>query len=75
MPNASPQQAVQVEARVLEAMPKALYRVELASEGRPEITVHVGAQSGLLRVLPGDRVLVELSALDGTRGRIVGRRS
>jgi translation initiation factor IF-1 len=75
MPNASAHGSAPVAARVVEALPNALYRVALASGGRAEITAHVEGRSGLLRVLPGDEVLVELSPLDGTRGRIVGRQS
>jgi translation initiation factor IF-1 len=59
-------------ARVLEALPSALFRVELLSEGRPRATVHLAAGSGLLRVRPGDAVLVRLSPVDPGRGRIVG---
>jgi translation initiation factor IF-1 len=58
---------------VVEEMPNALYRVELASETRPRVVAHVAPESGLLRVLPGDEVLVELTALDQARARIVGR--
>lgn len=56
-------------ATVLESLPSALYRVELASGRRDRLTVH--AAPGLLRVRPGDVVMVEVSAEDGTRGRIV----
>jgi translation initiation factor IF-1 len=61
-------------ARVLEALPSALYRVELLSEGRPRATVHVEGGTGPLRVREGDEVLVQLSPLDPGRGRIVGLR-
>ncbi|HET8645911.1 MAG TPA: translation initiation factor IF-1 [Vicinamibacteria bacterium] len=60
-------------ARVLEALPSALYRVELLSAGRPRATVHVEA-GGPLRVREGDQVLVRLSPQDPGRGRIVGLR-
>ena len=60
-------------ARVVEALPSALFRVELERAGRPQATVHLAAESGLLRVLPGDEVLVQLSPVDPGRGRIVGR--
>ncbi len=62
-------------ARVVEALPSALFRVELQREGRPQATVHVAAESGLLRVRPGDEVLVQLSPVDPGRGRIVGRQA
>jgi translation initiation factor IF-1 len=59
-------------ARVIEALPSALFRVELQGSGRGQATVHLDAGSGLLRVRPGDEVLVQLSPLDPGRGRIVG---
>jgi translation initiation factor IF-1 len=62
-----------VQGRVLESLPNALYRVELSSEGRPQVTAHVSGQAGLLRILPGEAVEVELSAYDGTRARIVAK--
>jgi translation initiation factor IF-1 len=60
-----------VEGVVAEAMPSALYRVEIA--GRHAITAHVdsGPDRDFVRVLVGDRVLVELAPRDPTRGRIV----
>jgi translation initiation factor IF-1 len=66
---------VRVEARVLEALPNALYRVELLNDARSRLTAHVPATAGLLRVLPGDVVTVEILPYDGGRGRIVGRPS
>jgi translation initiation factor IF-1 len=64
---------LRVQGRVLESLPNALYRVELSSEGRPQVTAHVSGQAGLLRILPGEAVEVELSAYDGTRARIVAK--
>lgn len=66
-------EALRVAGRVLESLPNALYRVELDSEGRPQVMVHVSGQAGLLRLLPGQAVEVELSAYDGSRARIVGK--
>jgi translation initiation factor IF-1 len=66
-------EALRVAGRVLESLPNALYRVELESEGRPQVTAHVSGQAGLLRLLPGQAVEVELSAYDGSRARIVGK--
>jgi translation initiation factor IF-1 len=62
-----------VEARVVEALPNALYKVELLGERRSFATAHVAGSASLLRVLPGDRVIVELMAYDPSRGRIVRR--
>ena len=71
MPEAGP---LQVNARVLEALPNALFRVQLETETRSQALVHVGAGTSLLRVLPGDAVVVELMPYDPGRGRIVSRR-
>jgi len=64
---------LRVQGRVVEQLPNSLYRVELASEGRPKVTAHASGDSGLLRLRPGDTVEVELSSYDPGRGRIVGR--
>jgi len=50
-----------------------LYRVELQNGSRSLVTAHVGGASGILRVLPGDQVVVELLPYDTTRARIVKR--
>jgi translation initiation factor IF-1 len=65
---------LQVEAVVREALPNALYRLELLGEKRGTATAHAGGGSGLLRLRPGDEVVVELMPYDLTRGRIVRRR-
>ena len=63
----------QVTAKVLEELPSALYRVEL--DNRRQVLAHaVGpVERNFVRLLPGDRVRVQLSPQDGTRGRITGR--
>jgi translation initiation factor IF-1 len=71
MPEAA--EPLRVAGRVLESLPNALYRVELQAEGRPQVTAHVSGEAGLLRLLPGEAVQVELSAYDGSRARIVGK--
>ena len=60
-----------VEGIVIEALPSALYRVEI--EGRHRITAHLGRGDtrNFIRVVVGDRVVVELTPRDLTRGRIV----
>jgi len=65
----------EVVGTIVEALPSALYRVELP-DGR-RLLAHVGQQMRLtyVRVLPGDRVVVELSPYDRSRGRIVARSS
>lgn len=62
-----------VNGRVLAELPGALYSVEIEARERPRITAHLGS-GALLRLRPGDAVMVELSPYDETRGRIVGRR-
>ena len=60
-----------VTATVLEEMPSLVYRVEL--ERKQKVLAHAPGNSkrNFVRLLPGDRVEVELSPLDPTRGRIV----
>jgi translation initiation factor IF-1 len=65
---------VEVPGTVLESLPNALYRVQLETEARPQVVAHVSGAASLRRILPGEEVIVELSAYDGTRGRIVRRR-
>jgi len=62
----------EVTAKVLEELPNALYRVEL--ENKKLVLAHpVGTvKRNFVRLRPGDRVQVELSPHDLTRGRIVG---
>jgi len=62
----------EVTAIVVEEMPSALYRLEL--ENKQQVLAHtVGAvKRNFVRLRPGDRVRVELSPHDYTRGRIVG---
>lgn len=64
---------IEVEGVVLEALPNAMFRVELANKHR--ILTHVSGRmrKHFIRILPGDRVLVELSPYDLTKGRITYR--
>jgi len=57
--------AIEVEGTVVEPLPNAMFRVEL-DNGRK-------MRMNYIRILPGDRVLVELSPYDLTRGRIIYR--
>ncbi len=63
----------EVEGTVTESLPNASFRVELANGH--EVLAYVSGKIRLhfIRVLPGDRVLVELSPYDLTRGRITYR--
>ena len=66
-------EAIEVEGRVTEALPNATFRVELPTGHR--VLAHASGKIRLnfIRVLPGDRVLVELSPYDLSRGRITYR--
>ena len=66
-------ESIEVEAQVNEALPNGMFRVELPNDH--EILAHVSGKirMNFIRVLPGDRVLVELSPYDLTRGRITYR--
>ena len=65
--------AIEVEGIVAESLPNAMFRVEL-SNGHV-VLAHISGRIRVhyIRILPGDRVLVELSPYDLTRGRITYR--
>ncbi len=65
--------AIEVQGKVIEALPNAMFRVEL--EGRHVILAHLSGKLRIhyIKIVPGDRVLVELSPYDLTRGRITYR--
>ncbi len=65
--------AVQVEGTVVEPLPNAMFRVELENGHR--ILAHISGKMRMnfIKILPGDKVTVELSPYDLTRGRIVYR--
>ena len=67
------EEAISVEGTVIEALPNASFRVEL--ENKHVVLAHVSGKMRMnfIRILPGDRVTVELSPYDLTRGRIVRR--
>jgi translation initiation factor IF-1 len=62
-----------LDGTVLAVLPRALYRVSI--EGGREVTAHAaaGPQRNFVRLVVGDRVVVELAARDVSRGRIVKR--
>jgi len=66
-------ETIEVEGKVLEALPNAMFRVELANEHM--VLAHISGKIRMhyIRVLPGDKVLIELSPYDLSRGRIVYR--
>jgi translation initiation factor IF-1 len=67
------QEPIQVEGTVLETLPNASFKVRLDNEH--EILAHISGKMRMhyIRILPGDKVLLELSPYDLTRGRIVYR--
>ena len=68
--------AIRLEAVVRAALPNAMFRVEVEmGEARHEVLAHVSGKMRMnfIRILPGDRVTVELSPYDLGRGRIVLR--
>lgn len=64
---------IEVEGIVVEPLPNAMFRVEL--EGGHRVLAHISGKmrKHYIRILPGDRVTVELSPYDLNRGRIVFR--
>ena len=65
--------AIEIEGQVVEPLPNAMFRVELANGHK--VLAHISGKMRMhyIRILPGDRVVVELSPYDLTRGRIVYR--
>ena len=69
----SKEEAIELEATVVEALPNAVFRVEL--ENKHQVLAHISGKmrKNFIRILPGDRVLVEGTPYDLTRGRIIYR--
>lgn len=69
----SKEDVIEVEGTVLEAMPNATFKVELANGH--QILAHVSGKLRLnyIRIIPGDKVTVEMSPYDLTKGRITWR--
>jgi translation initiation factor IF-1 len=63
--------AIEVEGVVTEALPNAMFKVEL--DNGHKVLAHISGKMRInfIRILPGDRVLIELSPYDFSRGRIV----
>lgn len=66
-------EVIQVEGIILEALPNAMFRVEL--ENGHKILAHISGKMRMhfIQILPGDKVAVELSPYDLSRGRIIFR--
>jgi translation initiation factor IF-1 len=67
------EEGIQVEGTVVEPLPNAMFRVEL--ENGHKVLAHISGKMRMhfIKILPGDKVTVELSPYDLTRGRIVYR--
>lgn len=72
MPEAG-REKLELQGTVRELLPNALVRVELVGGSHDSLTAHVAGESSLLRLRPGDVVVVEIAAYDAGRGRIVRR--
>lgn len=69
----SKEDVIELEGTVLEALPNAMFQVELANGHK--ILAHVSGKLRMnyIRIVPGDRVTVEMSPYDLTKGRITWR--
>ena len=69
----SKEEAIEVMATVVEPLPTAMFKVEL--ENKHQVLAHISGKmrKNFIRILPGDKVLVELSPYDLSRGRIIYR--
>ena len=65
--------AIELEGTVVEPLPNAMFQVEL--ENKHKVLAHISGKmrKHFIRILPGDKVVVELSPYDLTRGRITYR--
>ncbi len=67
------EEAIQVEGTIIEPLPNAMFRVELENGHR--VLAHISGKMRMhfIKILPGDKVTVELSPYDLSRGRVVFR--
>ncbi|HAY40586.1 MAG: translation initiation factor IF-1 [Desulfobacteraceae bacterium] len=67
------EEAIKVEGVVLETLPNAMFKVEL--ENKHQVLAHISGKMRMhfIKILPGDKVTVELSPYDLSRGRITYR--
>ncbi|MDO9555084.1 MAG: translation initiation factor IF-1 [Atribacterota bacterium] len=67
------EKCIEMQGKVIQSLPNATFRVEL--ENGNEILAHISGKIRMhfIRILPGDRVKVEISPYDLTQGRIVYR--
>ncbi|HKS96806.1 MAG TPA: translation initiation factor IF-1 [Terriglobia bacterium] len=67
------EEAIEVIATVIEPLPNAMFRVELDNKHRVLAHISGKMRKNFIKILPGDKVQVELSPYDLTRGRITYR--
>ena len=69
----SKEDMIELEGTVVEAMPNAMFKVEI--QGGHVILAHISGKlrMNFIRIIPGDKVLVEMSPYDLTKGRIIWR--
>ena len=69
----SKEDMIELEGTVVEAMPNAMFKVEI--QGGHQILAHISGilRMNFIRILPGDKVTVEMSPYDLTKGRITWR--
>lgn len=67
------EEAIEVEGIVVESLPNAMFRVELANGHKVLAHVSGKIRMNFIKILPGDKVAVELSPYDLSRGRITYR--
>jgi translation initiation factor IF-1 len=72
-PNLAKKDAIEVEGTVIEPLPNTMFAVELENGHRVLAHISGKLRMNFIRILPGDRVRVELSPYDLTRGRITYR--
>ncbi len=67
------EEAIQVEGTIIEPLPNAMFRVEL--DNGHKVLAHISGKMRMhfIKILPGDKVTVELSPYDLTRGRVIFR--
>lgn len=67
------EEAIQVEGTIIEPLPNAMFRVEL--DNGHKVLAHISGKMRMhfIKILPGDRVTIELSPYDLTRGRVTFR--
>ncbi len=69
------EEAIKVEGTVLETLPNAMFKVKLVDNPDHQVLAHISGKMRMhfIKILPGDKVTVELSPYDLSRGRITYR--